>query len=148
MLHVNHAWEPHVNQDSLTECYTLTVHGSHTLIKIPTQNERWHLKLITLKFPHFRQFVKEIFIWMFTFSGRSNKILHINGAWEPHVNPYSFTFHRQFLKENDQNFTWKSLHVSHNIVYNKICHKNIHIWGEYLRQSLKTCMVEGVWLLL
>ena len=38
MLHVNRAWEPHINQDSHTECYTLTMHGSHMLIKIPTQN--------------------------------------------------------------------------------------------------------------
>ena len=68
---------------------------------------------------------------MFTFSGRSNKILHVNRAGEPHINPDSFTFHTQFvtqfLKVNDQNSTWKSLHMSHNIVYNKICHKHIHI---------------------
>ena len=38
MLHVNCAWEPHVNQDSHTECYMLTMHGSHMLIKIPTLN--------------------------------------------------------------------------------------------------------------
>ena len=37
---------------------------------------------------------------------------------------------RQFLKGNYQNSTWKSLHMSCNIVYNKICHKYIHIWGE------------------
>ena len=35
---VNHEWGPHINQDSNTECYMLTVHGSHMLIKIPTQN--------------------------------------------------------------------------------------------------------------
>ena len=34
MLHINCAWEPHINQDSHTECYTLTMQGSHTLIKI------------------------------------------------------------------------------------------------------------------
>ena len=38
MLHVNHAREPHINQDSHTECCMLTVHGSHMLIKIPTLN--------------------------------------------------------------------------------------------------------------
>ena len=38
MLDNNRARELHVNQDSYTECYTLTVHGSHTLIKIPTLN--------------------------------------------------------------------------------------------------------------
>ena len=38
ILHINRAWELHVNQDSYTECYTLTVHRSHTLIKIPTLN--------------------------------------------------------------------------------------------------------------
>ena len=72
----------------LTESCTLIVHGSHTLIQIPS-----HIKQITLKCPHFRQFVKEIFIWIFTFSGRSNKILHVNHAREPHINLDSFTFH-------------------------------------------------------
>ena len=38
MLHVNCAQEAHVNQDSHTECCTSTIHGSHTLIKIPTMN--------------------------------------------------------------------------------------------------------------
>ena len=38
MLHVNRAQELHVNQDSYTECHTLTMHGSHMLIKIPTLN--------------------------------------------------------------------------------------------------------------
>ena len=38
MLHINHAQELHVNQDSYTECHTLTMHGSHMLIKIPTLN--------------------------------------------------------------------------------------------------------------
>ena len=76
-----------MHQDSHTECYMLTVHGSHRLIQIPP-----HMKQITLKFRHFRQFVKEIFIWIFTFSGRSNKILHVNRVREPHVNPDSFTF--------------------------------------------------------
>ena len=33
-MHVNCAQEPHVNQDSHTESCMLTVHGSHTLIKI------------------------------------------------------------------------------------------------------------------
>ena len=35
-----------------------------------------------------------------------------------------------YLTENDQNSTRKSLHVSDNIVYSKICHKYIHIMGE------------------
>ena len=38
MLFVNRAQEPHVNQDSHTECCMLTVHRSHMLIKIPTLN--------------------------------------------------------------------------------------------------------------
>ena len=38
MLHINSASELHVNQDSYTECHTLPMHGSHTLIKIPTLN--------------------------------------------------------------------------------------------------------------
>ena len=36
MLHVNHAWEPHINQDSHTECCMFTMYVSHTLIKIPS----------------------------------------------------------------------------------------------------------------
>ena len=35
---INHAREPHVNQDSYKECFTLTMHGSQMLIKIPTLN--------------------------------------------------------------------------------------------------------------
>ena len=38
MLHINRAQELHINQDSNTECCMLTVHRSHTLIKIPTLN--------------------------------------------------------------------------------------------------------------
>ena len=38
MLHINHAQGLHVNQDSYTECCMLTVHGSYTLIMIPTLN--------------------------------------------------------------------------------------------------------------
>ena len=34
MLHINHAQEPHINQDYHTECCTLTMHESHTLIKV------------------------------------------------------------------------------------------------------------------
>ena len=44
MLHINHAWEPHVNQDSLIKCCVLTMHRSHTSIKIPRQlhvNRAW-----------------------------------------------------------------------------------------------------------
>ena len=36
MLHVNHAREPHVNQNSHTECCMFTLHGIHTLIQIPS----------------------------------------------------------------------------------------------------------------
>ena len=36
---------------------------------------------------------------------------------------YTLTMHRS------QNSTWKSLHVSHNIVYSLICHKQLHIMG-------------------
>ena len=34
MLHVNRAQEPHINQDSHSECCTLSMYGSHMLIKI------------------------------------------------------------------------------------------------------------------
>ena len=47
----------------------------------------------------------------------------------------------EFLKENDQNSTWKSLHVSHNILYSQICHKHIHImaWKDQKRKEITTC---------
>ena len=35
----------------------------------------------------------------------------------------------QFLTKNDQNCTWKSLDMSHNIVFGEICHKYIHMMG-------------------
>ena len=70
----------------LTECCTLTMHGSHTLIKIPS-------------------------------------------------------YLTQFLKKNDQNSTWKSLHMSHNIVYRQISHKYIHImgWKDQTSKEIATC---------
>ena len=37
----------------------------------------------------------------------------------------------QYLTQNDQNSTRKSLHVSDNIVYSEICHKYIHIMLPY-----------------
>ena len=47
----------------------------------------------------------------------------------------------QFLKENHQNSTWKSLHVSHNIVCSQICYKYIHImgWKDQTRKEIATC---------
>ena len=47
----------------------------------------------------------------------------------------------QFLKENHQNSTWKSLHVSHNIVCSQICHKHIHImgWKDQTSKEIATC---------
>ena len=76
----------HISQDSHTECYTLAVHGSHTLMKI-------------------------------------------------------CSYLTQFLKENHQNSTWKSLHVSHNIVCSQICHKHIHImgWKDQASKEIATC---------
>ena len=43
MLHINHAWEPHINEDSFrsdsfSKRMMLTVHRSDTLIKIPILN--------------------------------------------------------------------------------------------------------------
>ena len=80
------AWESHVNQNTHTECCTVTMHMSHTLIQISS-----HLT--------------------------------------------------QFHKENDQNFTWKTLHVSHNILYSQICHKHIPImvWKDQKRKEIATC---------
>ena len=96
MLHINHAWEPHINKDSQTECCMSTIHhteccmltmrGSHTLIKI-------------------------------------------------------CSYLTQFLKENHQNSTWESLHVSHNIVYSQICHKHNQImgWKDQTSKKIATC---------
>ena len=64
-------------------------------------------------------------------------MLHVNRAQEPHVNQYSFTFNTEFLKQNDQNSTRKSLHVSGNIAYNEICHKCINIRGEKSKEEKK-----------
>ena len=73
MLHINRVQEPHISQDSHTVCCTLTMHGSHTLIKICS---------------------------------------------------YLTVSQRESSKS-----TWKSLHVSHNIVCSQICHKHIYIMG-------------------
>ena len=52
--------------------------------------------------------------------------------------PAHFT---QFLTQNDQNSTWKSLHLSYNIVYSQICHKYIHImgWKDQISREIATC---------
>ena len=89
-------------------------------------NEMWHMIPTTLN-AYFRQFVKNIFISMCQISGISDRMLYFNHAWEPHVNKDSFRFYTEFLKENDQKSTWKSMHMSDNIVYSQICHKYIHI---------------------
>ena len=62
--------------------------------------------------------------------------MHVNCAQEPHINPDSFIFQIQFLKENQKNSTWKSLQVSHNIIYSQISHKYIHImaWKDQKRK--------------
>ena len=59
MLHINCAQKPHVNQDSHTECCTLTIHQSHMLIKICsylTVSQRkcfkFHLKITTHESQH------------------------------------------------------------------------------------------------
>ena len=62
-------------------------------------NEMWYMIQITLN-ASFRQFLKKIFISMCQISGISNRMLHVNCAWESHVNQDSFTFQAQFLKEN------------------------------------------------
>ena len=93
-------------------------------------------------------------------------MLHVNCAREPHVNKDSFisdtvsytkccmlTMHgshrllkipsylTQFLTQNDQNSTRKSLHVSDNMVYSQICHKYIHIMGgkHQTSKEIATC---------
>ena len=43
--------------------------------------------------------------------------------------------------KNGQNSTWKSLHVSDNMVYSEICHKYIHImgWKDQTSKEIATC---------
>ena len=65
MLHVNHAQEPHVNQDFHTECCMLTIHGSHTL-RFP----HWMLHINHAWEPHVNQ---DLFI-SHSFSKRIIKI--------------------------------------------------------------------------
>ena len=48
-------------------------------------NEMWHMIQITIN-AYLRQFLKKIFISMCQISGISNRMLHVNHAWEPHVN--------------------------------------------------------------
>ena len=62
----------------LTECCTLIMHGSHTLIKIPS---------------HFTQFLAPIHVAStsnVSVEQRSIRILHVNHVREPHVNPDFF----------------------------------------------------------
>ena len=49
----------------------------------------------------------------------------------------------QFLTQNDQNSTRKSLHVSDNMVYSQICHKYIHIMGrkDQTSKEIATCLI-------
>ena len=48
---------------------------------------------------------------------------------------------KQFLKGNEENSTWKSLHMCDNIVYYKICDKYIHImaWKDQKSEEIATC---------
>ena len=70
------------------KCCTLTVHGSHTLLQIPS-------------------------------------------------------YLTQFLTQNHQDSTTKSLHVSDNMVYSQICYKYIHIMGgggkDQTSKEIATC---------
>ena len=68
------------------KCCTLTMHGSHTLLQIPS--------CLT-----------------------------------------------QFLTQNHQNSTRKSLHMSYNMVYSQICHKYIHVMGgkDQTSKGIATC---------
>ena len=84
----------------LIESCTLTVHGSHTLIKIPS---------------HFTQFLVPIHVastWTVSVEQRSIRILHVNRVWEPHVNTDFFTsdsFSKEMIKIPFENpYTWVS----------------------------------------
>ena len=59
------------------------------------------------------------------------KMLHVNRVREPHINLDSFTFHPVSQRLSSK------FHTSGNIVYNKICHKYIHImaWKDQKRKQ-------------
>ena len=63
-------------------------------------------------------------------------MLHVNRAREPHVTQIP-----SYLTENDQNSTRKSLHMSDNIVYSKICQKYIHVMmgKDQTSKEIATC---------
>ena len=53
-------------------------------------------------------------------------MLTVHGS---HLSLQSLSHSTQYLTQNDQNSTRKSLHVNCNFVYSQICHKSIHIMG-------------------
>ena len=61
----------------------------------------------------------------------------VHGSYTAIQIPSHFT---QFLTQNDQISTWKSLHLSYNIVYSQICHKYIHImgWKDQISREIAT----------
>ena len=98
-----------------TECCTLTMHGSHMLIQIPS---------------YLTQFLKENdqnSIW---------KSLHVICAWEPHVNPDSFIFQTQFLTKKLSKFHLKiPTHQSQHCLQSNL--SQIHLYHGLKRPKRK-----------
>ena len=58
MSNVFCAWEPHINEDSHTECCMFTLHGSHTLIQIPSHfTQSFSKKIIKIPLQNFCMWV-------------------------------------------------------------------------------------------
>ena len=68
----------------------------------------------------------------------SMHVSNVHGSYTFIQIPSHFT---QFLTINHQNSTWKSLHVSDNIVHSEISHKYIHImgWKDQKSKEIATC---------
>ena len=91
MLHVKYAWEPHVNQD-LFISHTVSVHSNMHSSCVATENcmkcgfsyetdccRNYCEESFLNEFGHFMQM-------QITDNGRSNRMLHVSYAQEPHVN--------------------------------------------------------------
>ena len=120
-LHVNHVWQPHV-----TQC---NMHGA--------QRTAWNVAFVKVSCINNCCIRPEICV-----ESRSIHqypyMLTVHGSHMSIQIPSLFT---QFLTWNGQKSTWKSLHVSHNIVYSQICYKDLHImwWKDQKRKEIATC---------
>ena len=111
------------------------------MVDVHLQRTEWYVAFHSLK----HSFGK--FLWIVIFQADQPEIclyapkcctLTVHGSHMAiQIPPHS----TQYLTQNDQNSTRKSLHVSDNIVYSKICHKCIHIMGgkHQTSKEIATC---------